>query len=1118
MFLFPMKTYLGLIAVVLSLGWPVSSSSQADEPERGAAFEAPMDLPNEVQKRFAVIIGINYTARPAASGTTESKEPEPLRNAENDAANLRDLLMRNFGYQAECVQSFVGVEATSQRMLDVLGELEAGQWKGQSEAISPADSVLFFFSGHGHKLTADDTQLVLLPADVQFHGGFPKGSSQIKIHDVCSKLQKCTARHKLLILDCCYSGAVFELEDFSSALLSPRPNQVTVDQSPGRDIWPTAAFRSRSFQAIAASHSIQKASDGSGSNSPFTKSLLDALNTYPLDHESGRFPVSALFGVLGRLFVTNAPDGSPQYPQCRWLTPETGEFYFFPEGEFQRNEELDWRLQKQLIAMIPGVNGNWWFDESPWMLPSMREKVLKNLVQDRAVSRDLLSIDMLRAAARRYLSEPDESGLPGAIPASPDSMRAELARVRRGHLRQILEAKEFDRLAVLQTIEQELRQILGPQEVKPEASSTLEAVDLHFLAVLQQGLGKTQTAQERDFIKSLYSKALRLYRDEHVLRNKPLLTLCHTDYAWYLSEVCEDPAMALSELRKAGGQFENGGLPKPVKVFLLCREGDLLLQRGMWGAAAARWQEAYEIVNASQGELPTPLVAWAMSKQAWGSLDQWKVEPASKRFEEANGMLEAITSGEMRDFDALIFQRHNLHGQAITRRYSGDSIGASAEYDKLIALVSADREAHATTNNNSDASFSFAEVQARFTERLVNSLERRGDCGMFGAPPRLERAEDDYRLALRNCSRMKPLDAARWKWRLLDKRALALALPSRVQDVALSEALLMKSDELSGNPIGDFESRVEETDGGGARLLGFLARCILDSQMSSEPADEVLERLRTVMHTQSREGLVTGTIARDDLEALLFGTRFLVELGSGQSGDANRARLLDDIELLSNLCRLVRRGEDSAGIRRFLRPYYDAAINASLVAHGKHVRGIMELVGEAIWSEVQTKSLDRPNVPRLYLYAMPAKSVLLLDVPGEESKAYVIAAGPFIDKLQAASREESRRLSFPREFLEDWRKLPPGTRRGLLAEMRDDKAQLPNSDSSVVLWRDPIRNLGVVSSTFRETAGRSPDTSAFDASNGVVRAGLSEPAERVLNEVLGEFPFSIDELENEEDR
>src|SRR5262249_54286050 len=89
-----------------------------------------------------------------------------------------------------------------------------------------------------------------------------------------------------------------------------------------------------------------------------------------------------------------------------------------------------------------------------------------------------------------------------------------------------------------------------------------------------------------------------------------------------------------------------------------------------------------------------------------------------------------------------------------------------------------------------------AEIRALLYQRLVNSLERQGDCNLFSAPPDCGEAADDYRRAIRECANLsfdwvKPTQA-----NLLLKRAVALSLDSPAKDPGLAGQLCDKAKDL----------------------------------------------------------------------------------------------------------------------------------------------------------------------------------------------------------------------------------------------------------------------------------------------------------------------------------
>ena len=125
----------------------------------------------------------------------------------------------------------------------------------------------------------------------------------------------CPAQHKLVVLDSCHSGEVFQTKARRSAGVNRE--------------FRLPLFKSPSFQAIAAARSAQQAADRdpTGDHSPFTRALLDALTGGPDLTAARPFTASELFAYIPRR-LTNM-EGVKQDPRGGWLDGE-GDFYFFP--------------------------------------------------------------------------------------------------------------------------------------------------------------------------------------------------------------------------------------------------------------------------------------------------------------------------------------------------------------------------------------------------------------------------------------------------------------------------------------------------------------------------------------------------------------------------------------------------------------------------------------------------------------------------------------------------------------------------------------------------------------------------------------------------------------------
>src|ERR1700730_1561499 len=175
----------------------------------------------------------------------EDESIKPLRFAQNDAEGLKKILddPETCGFETK-----IYLDENSQK---VLADLE--QISGELE---PDDTLLFYYAGHG-KLRKDG-QLCLASKDTTKAN---LGARSIRAHDVLYHLQESHARRRVLILDCCQSGAIgglFRGNDLQSSLAGLADS--------------FASFILTASTAIELAEEREK--DGHG---VFTKALIDCL-------------------------------------------------------------------------------------------------------------------------------------------------------------------------------------------------------------------------------------------------------------------------------------------------------------------------------------------------------------------------------------------------------------------------------------------------------------------------------------------------------------------------------------------------------------------------------------------------------------------------------------------------------------------------------------------------------------------------------------------------------------------------------------------------------------------------------------------------------------------------
>src|SRR5207253_570426 len=159
-----------------------------------------------------------------------------------------------------------------------------------------------------------------------------------------------------------------------------------------------------------ASRESELASDGPEQHSPFTQALLRSLQALPrkLPRDRLRFTANMLFHEMALHLDDELP--LEQTPQCRWLDGlQQGEFHFFPDPKAEHADPADAARTRQLLmATVPSTFGNWWADEVPWFMPSLRLRILEAHAQTKSLLSDI-DTERLREAAHAVLKSLRES-------------------------------------------------------------------------------------------------------------------------------------------------------------------------------------------------------------------------------------------------------------------------------------------------------------------------------------------------------------------------------------------------------------------------------------------------------------------------------------------------------------------------------------------------------------------------------------------------------------------------------------------------------------------------------------------------------------------------------------
>ncbi len=305
---------------------PAESSSQPDTSGWGPQLEA-----TGYDRVFSIIVGIDeYSA--------EESDLDPLQFAVNDARELRDVLQQEFGFASENCKFLTNKTATKAALIEALQIWLPGQ------KLTANDALLVFFAGHGLidlRTNAGDGYLATVDSR---RADFER--SCLPVSWLAERLKELPCGHKLLILDSCYSGSLFQQR------VATAPNTAASEQSiavqsrsaPAKQSFshdgPKKAsatndqfnyyFAQPCFVGMSAGR-ITPVADGLGANrhSVFTEALIQELRNRA---DSGRSDQSFTFRDLAARTETRVREkpGSQQIPDWGQLVPGDGDFIFKP--------------------------------------------------------------------------------------------------------------------------------------------------------------------------------------------------------------------------------------------------------------------------------------------------------------------------------------------------------------------------------------------------------------------------------------------------------------------------------------------------------------------------------------------------------------------------------------------------------------------------------------------------------------------------------------------------------------------------------------------------------------------------------------------------------------------
>ncbi|MCH7725662.1 MAG: caspase family protein, partial [Planctomycetes bacterium] len=281
----------------------------------------------DYRAKWAVVIGIDQY--PGGESGLQS-----LMFAVNDAREFRDLLRDEFGFAEKRIRYLVDSKATTRAIRETFQK-----WL-PAQQLNDRDAVIVFFSGHG--LVDHRTKQGFLAAIDSKCAD--RDRTCISVSWLRDELGALPCRHKLVILDSCYSGSLFQNKLTTSS--SPKvgeqdgvsslnsPNSATrstgVTGLGGREDNITFYYQNPAFYGMSAGR-FTPVVDGLGENrhSVFTAALLQVLRERA---NSPRQDHAFTFRQLAAQVESRVANklGSRQIPDWGALATGGGDFVFRP--------------------------------------------------------------------------------------------------------------------------------------------------------------------------------------------------------------------------------------------------------------------------------------------------------------------------------------------------------------------------------------------------------------------------------------------------------------------------------------------------------------------------------------------------------------------------------------------------------------------------------------------------------------------------------------------------------------------------------------------------------------------------------------------------------------------
>ncbi len=556
-------------------------------------------------------------------------------------------------------------------------------------------------------------------------------------------------------------------------------------------------------------------------------------------------------------------------------------------------------------ASLPGLNGGWWFDETPWFTPAARQRVFDE-IHDGETEIGGISLAELRLQFRQS----DIMATYKQLEAVVSSLSAGLSNDNRRDVAGLQNLAVEAQQAELEDLQTTLRGLTPPwlhdvlsseksesrMEIENSISADNSAQQLHLLAVKLHSLTRTDKKAELAAT-VMYDRAMKAY-EEDTTAAPSLKALFHADFARFLSDRKQS-----SQSRVHLNDAERLDDSPLFRIHLACQRADVirLAESGREQkllAAAADLEAIEELARetfsspSSPDPIEHPLQAEISERLGWLALDSWLLDTAQTRFKAAATFRERCHTAHQNPFayENWIFDRQGqamaLHFIGLDASEPGDPAndGAVAVYEELIDQI------HRSLD---DPEFPSGLKHER-RKRLPNLYERLADCYLYGPTPDYIKAADALRDGTTQAVKLQ-FEFSTTLWfhltRLHCKRVIALELASQMMTDPATEK---KADEVMRKVKALIDARPAESIASVQRYYEY-EKAIADALRQRESGERTSQLWKLIAQAEPQE------VDRRNLEVILMAIRLYYEWADTPS-DSDLLRVSDQLlEISKNL-------------------------------------------------------------------------------------------------------------------------------------------------------------------------------------------------------------------------